>query len=78
MISALYEVPIAANDVHTNNILEVEVANQMLNGLVGCGKSGMTWDKFYFVGIDFKPFTVTSHAELPSGILGPIIIKLEI
>jgi hypothetical protein len=56
----------------------VEVANLMLNGLIGCEKSGMKWQKFYFVGIDYKPFTATSHSELPSGILGPIIIKQEI
>lgn len=78
LISAPYEVSIAANDVRTNNILEVEVANLMLNGLIGCEKSGMKWQKFYFVGIDYKPFTATSHSELPSGILGPIIIKQEI
>ena len=76
--SAPYEVSIAANDVKTNNIMEVEVANLMLNGLIGCEKSGMKWQKFYFVGIDYKPFTATSHSELPSGILGPIIIKQEI
>jgi hypothetical protein len=78
LISAPYEVSIAANDIRTNNILEVEVANLMLNGLIGCEKSGMKWQKFYFVGIDYKPFTATSHSELPSGILGPIIIKQEI
>ena len=78
LISAPYEVSIAASDVKTNNILEVEVANLMLNGLIGCEKSGMKWQKFYFVGIDYKPFTATSHSELPSGILGPIIIKQEI
>jgi hypothetical protein len=78
LISAPYEVSIAANDVRTNNILAVEVANLMLNGLIGCEKSGMKWQKFYFVGIDYKPFTATSHSELPSGILGPIIIKQEI
>ena len=78
LISAPYEVSIAANDVKATNILEVEVANLMLNGLIGCEKSGMKWQKFYFVGIDYKPFTATSHSELPSGILGPIIIKQEI
>ena len=78
LISAPYEVSIAASDVKANNILEVEVANLMLNGLIGCEKSGMKWQKFYFVGIDYKPFTATSHSELPSGILGPIIIKQEI
>jgi hypothetical protein len=56
----------------------VEVANLMLNGLIGCEKSGMKWQKFTFVGIDYKPFTATSHSELPSGILGPITIKQEI
>lgn len=78
LISSPYEVSIAANDVKATNILEVEVANLMLNGLIGCEKSGMKWQKFYFVGIDYKPFTATSHSELPSGILGPIIIKQEI
>jgi hypothetical protein len=78
LISAPYEVSIAASDVKASNILEVEVANLMLNGLIGCEKSGMKWQKFYFVGIDYKPFTATSHSELPSGILGPIIIKQEI
>jgi hypothetical protein len=78
LISAPYKVSIAANDVRSNNILAVEVANLMLNGLIGCEKSGMKWQKFTFVGIDYKPFTATSHSELPSGILGPIIIKQEI
>ncbi|MEY3764429.1 MAG: hypothetical protein RLZ42_1089 [Armatimonadota bacterium] len=78
LMSAPYEVSIVASDVKANNILEVEVANLMLNGLIGCEKSGMKWQKFYFVGIDYKPFTATSHSELPSGILGPIIIKQEI
>jgi hypothetical protein len=78
LISAPYKVSFAANEVKAINIVEVEVANLMLNGLIGCEKSGMKWQKFYFVGIDYKPFTATSHSELPSGILGPIIIKQEI
>lgn len=78
LISAPYVVSITATDVKATNILEVEVANLMLNGLIGCEKSGMKWQKFYFVGIDYKPFTATSHSEFPSGILGPIIIKQEI
>ena len=77
VISAPYNLSIAGSAVKSTNILEVEVANLMLNGLIGCEKSGMKWQKFYFVGIDYKPFTATSHKELPSGLLGPVVIRQE-
>ena len=78
LISAPYKASIVGSAVKATNILEVEVANLMLNGLIGCEKSGMKWQKFYFVGIDYKPFTATSHKELPSGLLGPVVISQEI
>jgi hypothetical protein len=78
LISAPFTVAIPASDVKVSNTLAIEVANLMLNGLIGCEKSGKKWQKFYFVGIDYKPFTATSHSELPSGILGPVVIKQEI
>lgn len=78
LISAPYCFEIPAAAVRNTNTLEIEVANLMLNGLIGCEKSGNKWQKFYFVGIDYKPFTATSHGELPSGIIGPIVIQQEI
>jgi len=78
LISAPYNLSITGSAVKTTNILEVEVANLMLNGLIGCEKAGVRWQKFYFVGIDYKPFTATSHKELPSGLLGPVVIRQEI
>ena len=78
LISAPFTVAIPASAVKATNTLAIEVANLMLNGLIGCEKSGNKWQKFYFVGIDYKPFTATSHSELPSGILGPVVIKQEI
>ena len=50
---------------------------RVFDGLIGCEKSGVKWQKFYFVGIDYKPFTATSHKELPSGLLGPVVIRQE-
>jgi hypothetical protein len=78
LISAPFTMAIPASAVKATNTLAIEVANLMLNGLIGCEKSGNKWQKFYFVGIDYKPFTATSHSELPSGILGPVVIKQEI
>ncbi|MFM7186450.1 MAG: glycosyl hydrolase [Armatimonadota bacterium] len=78
LISAPYSLTIGGSAVKSANILEVEVANLMLNGLIGCEKSGVKWQKFYFVGIDYKPFTATSHKELPSGLLGPVVIRQEL
>jgi hypothetical protein len=78
LISAPYNLSITGSAVKATNILEVEVANLMLNGLIGCEKSGVRWQKFYFVGIDYKPFTATTHKELPSGLLGPDVVKQEI
>jgi hypothetical protein len=78
LISAPFCVEIPAAAVQNTNSLEIEVANLMLNGLIGCEKSGNKWQKFYFVGIDYKPFMATSHGELPSGLIGPIVIQQEI
>ena len=78
LISAPFILTIAGSRVKSTNVLEVEVANLMLNGLIGREKSGNKWQKFYFVGIDYKPFTATSHKELPSGLIGPVVVTQEI
>jgi len=78
LISAPFILTIAGSNVKSTNVLEVEVANLMLNGLIGCEKSGKKWQKFFFVGIDYKPFTATSHTELPSGLIGPVVVTQEI
>jgi len=78
LISAPFILTIAGSNVKSTNVLEVEVANLMLNGLIGCEKSGKKWQKFFFVGIDYKPFTAASHTELPSGLIGPVVVTQEI
>ena len=78
LISAPFKLTIAGSNVKSTNVLEVEVANLMLNGLIDCEKSGKKWQKFFFVGIDYKPFSATSHKELPSGLIGPVVVTQEI
>jgi hypothetical protein len=56
----------------TGNILEIEVTNLMANRLAALDRSGADWQKFFFVNINYKPFSAKSWEPLPSGLLGPV------
>lgn len=54
------------------NELEVEVTNLMGNRIAEMDRQRVPWQKFYFVNIQYKPFTAAEWAPASSGLVGPV------
>jgi hypothetical protein len=55
-----------------DNRLEIEVTNLMANRLADLDKRKVAWQKFFFVNIQYQPFSAADWTPLPSGLLGPV------
>jgi hypothetical protein len=56
----------------TGNVLEIEITNLMANRLADLDRRGVDWQKFFFVNIQYKPFSAKNWEPVPSGLLGPV------
>lgn len=60
------------------NTLKIEVANLMANRIRDMDKKGLQWRNYHeinFVNINYKPFDASGWAPMPSGLLGPVVLK---
>lgn len=60
------------------NAIKIEVANLMANRIRYMDQQGLEWRKFHeinFVNIDYKPFDASGWEPMPSGLLGPVVLK---
>jgi hypothetical protein len=59
------------------NYLEIKVTNLLINKIIGYEQAGIKWcSDYYFVNIDYKPFDVAKMTPYPSGLIGPLSIKV--
>jgi hypothetical protein len=61
-----------------NNSIKIEVANLMANRVRYMDQNGMEWRKFHeinFVNIRYKPFDASDWKPMPSGLLGPVVLR---
>lgn len=58
-----------------SNDLVVEVANLAANRIADMDRRKVHWQKFFFVNINYEPFTAADWEPLPSGLLGPVCIQ---
>jgi hypothetical protein len=50
----------------------------MANRLADLDRRGADWQKFFFVNIQYKPFSAKNWEPLPSGLCGPVrLVPLE-
>jgi hypothetical protein len=78
----LFAVPFETNIgqvlVNGENILEVEVTNLPANRIADYDKRGIEWRIFWeinFVSITYKDVRFDTWNPVPSGLLGPVVIK---
>lgn len=60
------------------NTVRIEVANLMANRIRFMDQNGMEWRKFHeinFVNIRYKPFDASDWNPMPSGLLGPVVLR---
>jgi len=60
------------------NSIKVEVANLMANRIRYMDQNNIKWKIFHeinFVTIDYKPFNASHWEPMPSGLLGPVILR---
>jgi hypothetical protein len=57
------------------NNLRVTVANLPANRIIEMDRNGTAWRKFFFVSIDYTPFDASGWEPLPSGLLGPVMLR---
>ena len=50
----------------------MEVTNLMANRIAEMDRQRVPWQKFYFVNIQYKPFSAAEWAPAPSGLVGPV------
>lgn len=63
----------------TGNELEIEVTNLSANRIRDLDRRGVEWKIFHdinFVGIDYQPFDASDWPIRPSGLLGPVTLRL--
>jgi hypothetical protein len=61
-----------------HNTIRVEVANLMANRIIDMDKKGIQWRNYHeinFVNINYKPFDASNWKPMPSGLLGPVVLK---
>lgn len=64
--------------VQGKNTIKVEVANLMANHIRYMDQKGMQWrnyNEINFVNINYKPFDASGWKPMPSGLLGPVVIR---
>ncbi len=60
------------------NTIRIEVANLMANRIRYMDQQGLEWRKFHeinFVNIRYKPFDASALKPMPSGLLGPVVLR---
>ena len=60
------------------NSIKIEVANLMANRIRYMDRHGLKWRNFHeinFVNIDYEPFDASGWEPMPSGLLGPVVLK---
>lgn len=60
------------------NTIKIEVANLMANRIRYMDQHGLEWRKFHeinFVNIYYKPFDASDWKPMPSGLLGPVVLR---
>ena len=61
------------------NELKIEVANLMANRVRYMDKNNIQWRNYHeinFVNINYKPFDASNWSVMPSGLEGPVKIKI--
>ena len=61
------------------NTIEIEVANLMANRIRQMDQQKIQWRNYHeinFVNIDYKPFDASKWKLMPSGLLGPVTIRV--
>lgn len=61
-----------------SNSIKIEVANLMANRVRYMDRQGMEWRKFHeinFVNIYYKPFDASNWNPMPSGLMGPVVLR---
>lgn len=58
------------------NTVQFRVRNLMANRMIYLDKTGVQWRKYFFVNIDYKPFDASQWNLLPSGLIGPVRIRV--
>ena len=61
-----------------NNTIKIEVANLMANRIRYMDQNKMEWRKFHeinFVNINYQPFDASNWEPMPSGLLGPVVLR---
>jgi hypothetical protein len=74
LVTAPYRLEIPAGVLKDQNELEIEVTNLMANRIADLDRRGVKWQKFYFVNLNYKPFSAADWQPLPSGLLGPVML----
>jgi hypothetical protein len=62
------------------NEITVEVANLMANHIRYLDKQGVAWRNYHeinFVNIDYRPFDASSWEVMPSGLAGPVTLRIH-
>ena len=54
------------------NTVAVEVVNLMANRIRYMDRNEISWQKYFFVNIDYKPFNAAEWPVMPSGLGGPV------
>lgn len=54
------------------NTLAVEVVNLMANRIRYMDRNEILWQNYFFVNIDYKPFSASDWPVMPSGLAGPV------
>ncbi len=60
------------------NSIKIEVANLMANRIRYMDQNEIEWRKFHeinFVNINYKPFDASVWKPMPSGLLGPVVLR---
>jgi len=76
--SAPFEARIGKYLKKGENSIKIEVANLMANRIRYMDQQGIVWRKFHeinFVNIDYEPFDASGWTPMPSGLLGPVVLK---
>ena len=64
---------------HRGNVLEIDVTNLSANRIRDLDRRAVPWRVFNdinYVGIDYKPFDASAWPVRPSGLLGPVTLRV--
>lgn len=75
LVAPPYRLELPSKLLSARNELEVEVTNLMANRMADLDRRRVPWQKFYFVNLDYKPFSAANWEPLPSGLLGPVALQ---